>query len=364
MLDRRYRRYILRKVIKNMWPVTPRDAWRLYNALRCTVSRGRARFRGQPSFVEIEATTACNLRCRFCLNPALPNPRDRITYEQLVHILDAMPGLVAVSLLGLGEPTLNNDLFRMATELRRRKIYAQTVTNLNIPEKMVHELAGSDFNEVNVSLESVDPERYAWFRSGGDLARLEANLALLGGLIRENGRDVTVGLWTTLTEETIPTIDRIFEWCRNGGVVERILFQFVSSKPMHLSVYEDKMKDQLIRDWLPADRKLRDLIWDYSDRYGIMGTLVQPRCGWPWSGFFINAQGLLSPCCFIKDFRNPLWGNIATDSLSTIWHSENWMDLREGLLKGDPHGACKGCPYAYGEDLTHGTPPDQGARHD
>jgi MoaA/NifB/PqqE/SkfB family radical SAM enzyme len=348
MFDARLRQYMFRRVRGNLWPPSRHNGWRLYNLLRCSRSVGKPKVKAQPYFVEIEATTACNLRCKFCLNPTLPNPRHRITYEQFVSILDNMPGLIAVSLLGLGEPTLNKDLFRMATEARRRKIFVLTVTNLNTSEKMVEKLAESDFNEVNISLESTDPERYAWFRTGGDLAVMEKNLQLLGELKRKNGKqDMSVGIWTTLTDETIPELDSIFAWCRSTGVVERVQFQFVSDMPMHLDIYDDAMTRQLVSNWQEAERGLRQLIWAGSEKYGILGSLLQSRCRYPWSGPYINAEGLMSPCCFIKDYHNPEWGSIAVDSLSTVWQSDDWLGVRQGLISGNLHHACRGCPYGF-----------------
>jgi MoaA/NifB/PqqE/SkfB family radical SAM enzyme len=330
-----------------MWPFDHHDFWRIYNAMRCGLSRNGAMPTAQPFFAELEPTTACNLHCRFCLNPSLPHPRHALSYEQFLHILDSLPGLLAISLLGLGEPTLNRDLFRMASEARRRKIYVVTVTNLNVPERTVHKLAESDFNEISISLESTDPGRYEWFRGGGSLARLDSNLSLLSDLRHRNARTFSVGLWTTVTEMTLESIENVFQFCAKSGAIERIQFQFVLDKPIHLAVYDEELRGQLIPSWKKTGKRLADLIWDCSQRYGILGYLIDARCGYPWSGVFINAQGLLAPCCHIKDYQNPPWGDIANGSLDRAWRSEDWVRLRKGILSGAHHSACRGCPYAY-----------------
>ena len=340
-----YRKWISRRLLRRAWPFGAHDLWRFYNAWRCSLSQNSAMPNCQPFFAEIEPTTACNLRCRFCLNPELANPRNSLSYEQFIHILDSLPGLLVVSLLGLGEPTLNKDLFRMASEARRRKIYVTTVTNLNVPERTVHRLAESDFDEVNFSLESTEPDRYGWFRGGGSLGRLTENLRLLGELKEKSGRAFSVGMWTTVTAATVGSIEQVFQFCAKAGV-ERVQYQFISEKPMHLDVYDEGLRGQLIRDWEGTGKALSDVIWKHSQQYGVLGYLVDARCGYPWSGIFINAEGLLAPCCHIKDYHDPAWGSIANGSLDEAWQSRDWVEVREGLMSGLLHRSCEGCSYA------------------
>lgn len=346
MIDVRLRMYIVGRILRNVRMLDYQYLWRIYNALRCLLSRHHAILTSQPFFAQIEPTTACNLHCRHCERTALEDTRAFLSYEQFVHILDSLPGLLLVNLQGAGEPTLHKDLFRMASEARRRQIYVFTVTNLNVPERTIHRLAESDFNEINFSMESADPERYEWFRGGGSLALLESNLRLLSDLKNRNGRDFSVGLWTTITKETLGSIEEIFQFAEQTNAVERIQAQFLQDKDNYVAHYDDELQAQRIRDWKGHADKVRNLLQFYSKRYGLRSSLIAGRCRWPWGGLFINAKGLLAPCCNIKDYRNPFWGHIASGSLDKAWHSQEWASLREGLLSGVPHRACSGCPFA------------------
>lgn len=346
MIDLRLRLYVARKILWNLRVQDHRYLWRISNALHCILSRQRASLNSQPFFAQIEPTTACNLDCRHCPRTTLEDTRAFLSYEQFVHILDALPGLILINLQGAGEPTLHKDLFRMASEARRRKIYVFTVTNLNRPERIIHRLAESDFNEINVSLESIDPERYEWFRPGGSLALLESNLRLLDDVKRRNGRNFGVGLWTTVTGETIVSIKEIFQFANETGAIERIQVQFLQEKDNYVANYTHDMRAHRISKWSENVAQIRNLLQRYSKKYGIRASLVAGRCRWPWGGIFINANGLLAPCCNIKDYRRPFWGDITGGPLNEVWHSQEWVSLRAGLLAGIPHWVCSSCPFA------------------
>lgn len=336
--------YLIKHILPKVLPLNSRNLFRLKNAIRDLRSRGGIQAAGQPMYAQIEPTTACNLTCRFCLNRHLPHPRDYLLYEQFVQILNGLPGLLAINLQGLGEPTMNKDIFKMASEARRRKIYVFTVTNLNLSKKMIYKLADSEFDAINISIESVDPEKYAWYRRGGDIRTVVRNLKLLGNLKKKNGRTFSVGIWTIMTEETIGSIESIFEFASQSGLIERIQTVFLTDKASHASKYEDALRTQQIVDRNAKAKKVRAVLHFLSRKYGIFASLVEGKCSWPWSSVYINAQGLLSPCCNIRN-RDLKWGDVAEGNIDRAWYGTEWDRLRKGLVTGKPYRACAGCPY-------------------
>jgi MoaA/NifB/PqqE/SkfB family radical SAM enzyme len=322
----------------------PRDLRRIGNVLRCLASRRRSRIRGGPFFAQVEPTTLCNLRCRFCLNSSLPRPRHSLSCDQFARVLDALPGLLAVNLQGCGEPTLNPELLRMASEARRRRIWVSTVTNLNLDEEMVGRLAESDFDAIHVSLESADPERYEWYRRGGSFPRFVRNLRLLTDHRQKLRGHFAGAFWVTVTTETLDGLEGIFRLAEETGAVRRVQVQLLQSKDNYVRVYDDEMRARSFLDLEGQETRVRGLLRVHSRRSGVTGWLVGGRCGWPWGGIFVNAEGHLAPCCAIKDFQDPGWGEIA--DLEGAWHSAEWVGVREGLLAGRPHPACRSCPAA------------------
>src|SRR5689334_25347695 len=78
-----------------------------------------------PQAIQVEVTSACNLRCAMCLvryrSPVnkLAGAMPLAVFESL---LDQMPQLSQVTLQGLGEPLLAPDLLPMIRSAKRRGI--------------------------------------------------------------------------------------------------------------------------------------------------------------------------------------------------------------------------------------------------
>ncbi|MCB9140562.1 MAG: radical SAM protein [Caldilineaceae bacterium] len=347
-IDLRTRLKYLLMILSALWPPNRHDLWRLGNAFRCILSQSKEKVSSKPFYAQIEPTTACNLSCRFCLNPTL-TVRHTLSYDDFLQALNGLPTLLMLNLQGLGEPTLNKDLFRMASEARRRKIYTFTVTNLNLPELIIDKLAQSDFSAINISMESIDPDQYSWYRVGGDLALLEQNLQMLKEKRESYGTDFVVGIWTLITEDTIDKVHEIFQFAKGSGIIERIQFVFLTDKKSHLDNYDGDLRKQLVVNRRATASDIRKRLRSLSKEFGILGYLVEGRCRWLWTGIFVNAEGYVAPCCNIKNYREPAWGNIRLEeNLAEVWQGNEWNMVRKGILsESDGHPSCTGCPYLY-----------------
>lgn len=125
------------------------------------------RFNREISYVRISITDRCNLRCKYCtesLVPFIPHD-DILRYEEIIRFvrIGASLGLRKVRLTG-GEPL-------------RRKGVAHLIEAINAIEKiedislttngvdlgpMVEELRDAGLRRINVSLDSLKPERFAF----------------------------------------------------------------------------------------------------------------------------------------------------------------------------------------------------------
>lgn len=61
----------------------------------------------------------------------------------------------------------------------------------------------------------------------------------------------------------------------------------------------------------------------------------------PWLNGFIQYNGDVTPCCYVRT----VWGNVHRDSAREIFESEHARDLRRQLLEGDLQGSCVFCPF-------------------
>src|SRR3712207_6185605 len=85
-----------------------------------------------PRHLQLEVTSACNLRCQMCLvryQPPVNKVDGAMPYDVFTRLLDATPGLERLTLQGLGEPLLSPYLLDMVAEAKARGVAVGFNTN-------------------------------------------------------------------------------------------------------------------------------------------------------------------------------------------------------------------------------------------
>lgn len=127
------------------------------------------------TYLRLSLTDHCNLRCRYCMpEEARGSGRaGRLSLEETARLvgLFARMGVERVRLTG-GEPLLRKDLVPLAAALTPlpgvRDLSLST--NALLLEQSAAELAAAGVGRLNISLDSLRPERFADITGGGDLA--------------------------------------------------------------------------------------------------------------------------------------------------------------------------------------------------
>lgn len=144
----------------------------------------------QIDYLRVSVTDRCNLRCRYCL-PAdglkLASPAQVLSYEEIERVVRVACGLGIrrVRLTG-GEPLVRRELERLIGKLSA--IPGLTDLSLTTNGILLADRAASlkeaGLHRVNISLDSLDPERYRWLTRRGRLGQVlaGAEAALAAGL--------------------------------------------------------------------------------------------------------------------------------------------------------------------------------------
>ena len=139
------------------------------------------------TYLRISVTDKCNLRCRYCMPPQGVTPRrhgDFLTLEQMADVARAAAdlGIAKVRLTG-GEPLVKRgivDLARMIAAVDGIECLAMT-TNGTLLAPLARPLREAGLDSINLSLDTLDHERYRALTRGGNihdaLAGLDAALA-------------------------------------------------------------------------------------------------------------------------------------------------------------------------------------------
>lgn len=136
--------------------------------------------RQRVDYLRISVTDRCNLRCRYCLpsEGVLSVPHTEILrFEEIALVVRAgvLAGIKKVRLTG-GEPLVRKglpELVAMLAEVPGIDDLALTTNGILFPEAAVA-LKQAGLRRVNISLDTLRPERYAWLTRGGELVRVFA----------------------------------------------------------------------------------------------------------------------------------------------------------------------------------------------
>jgi cyclic pyranopterin phosphate synthase len=127
------------------------------------------------NYLRISVTDRCNLRCIYCMPPEgvnLMSHDDILTYEEIYQVAQAAAelGISKVRITG-GEPLVRLDLPRLVRMLASIKEIddLSLTTNGILLAKYAAELKASGLQRVNISLDTLKPEKFRQISRGGNL---------------------------------------------------------------------------------------------------------------------------------------------------------------------------------------------------
>lgn len=134
---------------------------------------------GRPvTYLRISVTDRCNLRCVYCMPPegVAWQPHDHILrYEEIMEVVRAAAahGVREFRLTG-GEPLVRKnlaDLVRMMAKTEGVEDISLTTNGLLL-ENQIETLAEAGLKRINVSLDTLNPEKFARITRGGSLEKV------------------------------------------------------------------------------------------------------------------------------------------------------------------------------------------------
>lgn len=136
------------------------------------------RFDRKINYLRISVTDRCNLRCVYCMpeeGVELLDHKDILNFEEILEVAKSAvrKGVDKIRVTG-GEPLVRKgivDLVRMIGEIEGITDYSMT-TNAILLDKYADDLAKAGLHRVNISLDTLDPEKYKKITRGGDIQKV------------------------------------------------------------------------------------------------------------------------------------------------------------------------------------------------
>lgn len=149
------------------------------------------RFGRQVTYVRISVTDRCDFRCVYCMAEDMTFvPRAQLlTLEEIASIGRAFTelGVDKIRITG-GEPLIRRNVIKLFNDLGRLSGLRELVmtTNASQLDKMAPQLKAAGVKRINISLDSLDPDKFRRITRNGDLEKVMAgiNAALAAGFER------------------------------------------------------------------------------------------------------------------------------------------------------------------------------------
>ncbi|RLI75851.1 GTP 3',8-cyclase MoaA [Archaeoglobales archaeon] len=131
------------------------------------------RFGRKITNLRIAITNRCNLRCIYCHHEGEVNFTEKeMEVEEIRRIAKAFYdlGIKKLKITG-GEPLLRKDVVDIVNSMPKFKEISITTNGIFLA-KLADELRDAGLNRVNVSLDTLDGEKYKWITKNGDIKKV------------------------------------------------------------------------------------------------------------------------------------------------------------------------------------------------
>ena len=287
--------------------------------------------------LRVSLTDRCNLRCTYCMPPEglewLPGPEVLADAEvvRLIGVAVRHLGVREVRFTG-GEPLLRRglvDLVAACAALTPRPRMSVTTNGVGL-SRIAPALARAGLDRVNVSLDTLDPDRYERVTLRRRLDDVFAGLAAAAeaGLTPVK---VNAVLLRDLNDDEAPALLR---WCLERGYELRFIEQMpldpqhswdrgrmvTAAETLELLKTEFALTPETAeaRGSAPAETWLVD---GGPARVGIIGSVTRPFCA-ACDRVRLTADGQVRTCLFAReesDLRGPLRAGAGDEELAERW---------------------------------------------
>lgn len=267
-----------------------------------------------PLFIDIEVTSACNLKCPFCATTFRSDAIKKgfMSLDIMKKIIDEGKdnGLYGVKFNIRGEPLLHPEIHTFVKYAKQSglvDVYFNTNAML-LTEEIARRLIDAGLDRISVSFEGYTKEIYESYRVGADYQVVIDNIKNLQNLKRKlNVSHPKVRVQTVMLPDIEPIFDKYKEfWSKRADEVAFL-------------------------DYKEMKNKKRGVEYSWA-------------CPQIWQRMAIWWDGTILPCNHDDDALISL-GNVSEMSIKNAWHSEKLNRIRDSHIKGRSHeiGACDGC---------------------
>jgi MoaA/NifB/PqqE/SkfB family radical SAM enzyme len=328
--------------------------------------QGQTRLKSLPSWIGIETSAACNLRCVHCprQDPSVPFIEHGLDPVVVERVLPHLPLVSHLQLHGLGEPLLASSFWTITEDERTARI-AHLDVNSNgtlLSDANIDRLLKSHVNVISISLDAATASTYRKIR-GGAFDKVTGAVHRLVQARKNAGRkDLRISVNMTLMRENIEELPAFIDLAADLGVNQVDVWQMnlrgdTAQRPwridrdgwtfdyseQHLS-NAPALSDAMLRQ-AKAVAKRRGVRLDSSPQTVAAKKSGRPisQCRHPWTWMLIDPRGAVKTCCH----TNAEIGQLAQQDLDALWNNPLYRRLRGAIRDGYVDPICRNAACAF-----------------
>lgn len=302
------------------------------------------RFGREIDYLRISVTDRCNLRCRYCMpqeGVSSVGHENILRFDEILQLVKIFcaKGIKNVRITG-GEPLVRRNVTQLVREIKQLGEIEKLsmTTNAVLLSEYLEELQAAGLDAVNISLDTINPERYR-FLTGGELAPVLEAIEACSAYAELKVKLNCVLLADTSQEDIL----NIAALAREDSIDVR----FIEAMPIGLGKGMQGMKqDEVIAELesvygaaVPCGEKRGQgpavyySFPDFIGKIGFISPISHSFCA-SCNRIRLTADGFLKPCLQYaegKDLKAAIRGGMSTEALTA---------LIEECIYAKPQGHC------------------------
>ncbi|MDR0441417.1 MAG: alpha/beta fold hydrolase [Candidatus Accumulibacter sp.] len=318
--------------------------------------------RSDPLIANIEITTHCNLKCRFCARTRLRKTSRHMPFGAFRNILALLPNTYRITLVGLGEPLLHPEFDEFIGYAKSLGKKVGLVTNaMLLNEEAGRKLLDAKPDSIAFSLDASRQESSDLVRKGTDLARVIDNIGNFVRLAKTTGANISMAVFSAVSIDTAAGLNGLVDCVSDLGVDALMLTDLNFKANLEHSLWKnpDENIAAMVRaaishafaKGLPVlsvrgleefglESRYRDFLLIPPDRL-YQRSARRTHCLSPWQTLPVGVDGTVTCCDCQPDL---VIGKLWHDPFSGIWNGETAKRRRAEMLGPNPPEACRICP--------------------
>lgn len=261
------------------------------------------------AYLRISLIERCNLRCTYCMpkEGVKLSPKSHLmTYEEIYEIAKTFVkhGVTKIRLTG-GEPLIRKDIPIILEKLATLPVELSITSNAVIIDKFIDILKANKVNKINLSLDSLDTEKFKHITRRAEFEKVYNNILLLvkegfkvkvNAVLMKGFNENEIVDFINFTKD-LPISVRFIEFMPFDGN-KWDMSKMVSYAEVMEYVNKSYSKDQIERlQDAPNDTSKNYKINGYKGSFGIISSVTNPFCD-SCNRLRLTANGQLKNCLF------------------------------------------------------------------